>query len=619
MAEKRKPNDWVDPDAWLNELADDLGDDFLVVVAPEVQRVVLPGVVVVPQGLIVMHARNWDGEITPSAVGSWRQKCPDGTSRSYPNPMKDLRAAEQALRRFLREEFPELSITVTQIIVLTNPEATIEGRPLVGNVLIVLREQLAREINALVAAMPGDRLDRSACEELATALVERRLTRNQKALTPFVFRSGSFLGGNRKVWTISDLFRHIDRNPSDGIYHMRNGTLENWLKDQGALYMARLVHEAADTAGKDPRAALEKMLAKTGLVNPRGVTIQPRKLDLGRVLTGADCGDTITIKAGAHHGYVVGTLETSDPWLRVDPKQVSGNETRVAVRVDTSKLPIQTKPYVGLITLHSDLIEKPIRIPVRLRVAVEPSAFMRIFLRPLLGAIVAGIIGALLGFTLGIYGIKPPVFLGSLLPGWPAEQAWALLIGVFWMIWGVVRGLQQPLTQPIDVWLLRWFLGTLLWMLPFGLIALACTWIMSLIPATSKLITPEVGTTLLVGALAVAIVPAVLDRGRVVSNGKVRSVDTINSRRPLIITLVAIGLALCVFAGFLYIPTLWQSSEVQTGRVNAQSWISVQYQTFRTKIDSWVEGYYLRRYDRRTKSISSPTPSTNRASPTPTK
>lgn len=616
MNDQSQPGKYDISNSWLDELSDDLSDEYLVVAEPEIEHVRLTGIVVVPQGIVVLHARDWTGDIVPSAIGSWRQQVQFGGSKTYPNPTKDLHASEQALRHFIREEFSDLKVTIVQLIVLTNPDAQIVGRPLVGNMLVIRRSEVAQEVNALVSAMPGEPLSSIARDELATALVERKLTRNQRATSPFVFRSSSFLGSNRKAWTLAQLFQYMSRNPNDGIYHMRNGTLEKWLVNQGALHMAKLVHDVTNESGHDPRAAFEKMIAKSGLVKSHGIVVHPHKIDLGRVLAGYDCADTITVKSNSRQGYVVASLETSESWLRVDPKQISGGETKVNVRVDTSKLPIQAKPFSGMITLVSELTPRPINIPVKVRVVVEPSAFVRLVIRPIIGAIIAGVLGAFLGLLLGVYGPNPPGFIANLLPALTPVRLWMLIVGVFWVLWGIIRGFQQPLTLPIDVWLLRWFIGTLLWMLPFGIVSLALIWMLGAVPSTANLTSPPIRSAILIGALALSIVPAVLDRSRAFTTGQSLTSGALNTRRPFVVTLISMSLATLTFAGLLYVPSLWRSDQVQGTKAGAQTWITDQYHVVKTRIDSWIETYYMQRYDHRAKTSPTPTPSIKRPSPT---
>ena len=58
----------------------------------------------------------------------------------------------------------------------------------------------------------------------------------------------------------------MDRYPSDGIHHLRNGTLAEWLDEEGATHLAQLARSVISHPGIDMHVALETFLLGTGLV-----------------------------------------------------------------------------------------------------------------------------------------------------------------------------------------------------------------------------------------------------------------------------------------------------------------------------------------------------------------
>ncbi|MHB1357347.1 MAG: nuclease-related domain-containing protein, partial [Anaerolineae bacterium] len=69
-------NDPDGPDAWLFELSNGLTDEYVVVANLVIQRAQISAIVINQKGLIVLHARPWQGHIVPSAIGSWRGQTP---------------------------------------------------------------------------------------------------------------------------------------------------------------------------------------------------------------------------------------------------------------------------------------------------------------------------------------------------------------------------------------------------------------------------------------------------------------------------------------------------------------------------------------------------------------
>jgi hypothetical protein len=606
-----------DPDAWLADLSDELADTSLIIANPIIQRIPLAGIVVSSKRLFVLHIRNWQGHILPAKEGPFRGQSTDGVESSYTNPAPAVHEAEHALRSFLHDEFPKYKPHISHLVALVNPGADVGAQPDGMSFKVTRLGDLAQEIKTIDSGSTDPDLDQATRESVAVALQGSWISRNYRTLQPFVFRGDSRSVVNRRAWTVQQAFRHMNRFPKDGIYHLRNGTLEQWLTSQGALHLAQLTHEAVSVGDKDPRISLEKLLAKSGLVDPRGATVRPRRLDMGRVLTGAECGQLLTVQARARHGYVAGTLDTTARWLRVDPKQVTGHTCLVAVRADTSNLPIQDTPHEGTIVFTSQLLADSITIPVKVRVVGEPSRFSKFVLRPLLGFLIAAVIGFMLGVAMGQWGIAPPGWLSRFTAGWSPSLVWGVIFGIFWAAWGLIYGLQQPVTQPLERGLLRWLVVAMLWMLPLGLIALTVAWALAQVYSASNLARPEVGTSIVIVALALAIVPAVLDKSQQHPDNHIISANKARLKRPLTITIVSICLALLVFIGVMFVPKAWRIEGVQETKTSAQGWLATQYYALRDKIDNYIRDYYLRQYDRRAPLQQPPTP-TRTAAPTRT-
>ena len=177
-------------------------------------------------------------------------------------------------------------------------------------------------------------------EAVAAALHERRLSVNQRATRPFVFRGGGLLGTRARAWTIHDAVKHMDRRPEDGIYHLTNGTLAQWLDEEGAADLAALARHAVDAGRADRRKALEIFLLGTGLVARPRLKTRPKALDLGYAISGETVAGRIRLGRGRGRGYLYGELEPGAPWLEVQPRSFAGGSVDLAVTADTHTLQI---------------------------------------------------------------------------------------------------------------------------------------------------------------------------------------------------------------------------------------------------------------------------------------
>ena len=201
--------------------------------------------------------------------------------------------------------------------------------------------------------------DETVREDLAVALRDRQLTVGQRASKPFVFRSGGLLGASAKAWTVRDVVAYMDRHPSDGIFHLCNGTLEHWLLEEGAPHLAKLAHQAVIEGRNDRRRALEIFLIGTGLVARPRLALSPKQVNLGYILDGTSASELLRIRRGRGRGYLYGKLAAGEQWLHLSPKDFSANAADVVVTVDTTPLLIGPEPYRADVLVASSAGAEP--------------------------------------------------------------------------------------------------------------------------------------------------------------------------------------------------------------------------------------------------------------------
>ena len=178
------------------------------------------------------------------------------------------------------------------------------------------------------------------------------LAGTQHTNEPFVFRSGGLFHSGKQVKSIHAAIKHMDRYPEDGIYHLRNGTLAQWLDDQGAEDLAKLAREVVRKRETDPRVTLETFLIGTGLVRRPRLSLRPKAMALPYILSGQKAECLLRVRKGRGRGYLFGGLHTSQPWLRVDPARFSGKPLESVISVSTEALPISNTPHSGAILVE---------------------------------------------------------------------------------------------------------------------------------------------------------------------------------------------------------------------------------------------------------------------------
>ena len=597
---------WSADDLVAARLREELPDEYYVASEPTLAHNVLDAMVVGPQGIFVLHLRDWEGEVHPAQRGQWLERPGDGRELHHPNPAQEAKSVRQALGVFLRDEFPSLNPLIYHLVVLTSPGARVVGS---GDPdLPVL--SIDGAVQAIMStALPTDKrpLDPETLELLSTALCERGLTASQQAAEPFVFRSGGLFGSGKKVRTIRAMVRHMDRHPEDGLFHLRNGTLAKWLSEQGSEHLSRLARDVMQSGDSDARVPLERFLIGTGLVARPRLLTRPRRVNLGYALAGQQRSCRLRIRQGRGRGYLYGTLRKHDAWLTIEPTRFSGGSSVCLVKADTETLPIARMPSRSEILIESSASEEPIAVPVRVRVVAMPSSINQRLLRPLVGLLAAVLLGGALGWAMGRWGVAAPSGLAGLtVPAMSSAGTWMLLIGLFWALLGWLRGRSQPAEWPVAYAAGRWALITAVWALAIGCVTAAGYWAWNrFFPATGPADSGVTGMSVFLLSLAVSILPAVQwERRR--AQGLEASSDLLRPRallRPLLWAIVGVALVVLVATGGPLLGPVWQ----QVGSPQPQKLATELWDRLGTGVNNIIDRLYIRYYDRRAPVPPTPT------------
>ena len=588
-----------------------LPDEYSFVSEPVVRGRPLDAVVIGPQGLFVLHVREWEGEIRPTQRGTWRERSESGRVVSHPSPAREAQRATRELRAFLRDEFPSLRPAIYHFVVLTKPGARVVAYGGAEPSCVRL-EDVAREIAAVAPAEPG--LDRESRESLALALHERQLTASQRASQPFIFRSSSFLGLGRKAWTIRQVVKQMDKRPAEGIHHLRNGSLERWLSDQGALHLAPLAREAVRESSIDRRVSLETFLLGTGLVRRPRISIKPRRLDFGYVLSGENTMRRLRARKGQGRGYLIGSLQASDPWLRVEPADFRGSHDPL-VSIDTEPLMITEQPAKATILVESNASDRPIPIPVRIHVEPVPAGLSRYLLRPLAGLLVAAMFGAVVGWYLGGRGVRAPAWLtGRTSPPLTSKAGWALLTAFFWSLLGTIRGIYQPLAWPIAYAIRRWLSRTFFWGVTLCFLTAAALGLTAwLYPDVGRSITEATRQSFIAAAVAAAILPGTV--GEILTARARRHAAVGPPQRTRLRTYAlaaaAVALVFLILAGVRMAGPALEQYAADARVKSVQEWATHRLVQWEAALNGLRDDLFVHLYDRRAPAGSAsvaPTP-----------
>lgn len=596
MAELLTDDRWPEPDSLGLVLQEMLPGDYVVVEEPVVAGRTLDMVVVAPQGLFNLRQKNWSGQIRPVQDGDWQAQLESGVEGTYPNPAPEASADQGTLAAFLREKFPKLrQLPIHSLVVFSNPAATLAPGS-TPDPMVTTPTGVASVILTTHPAPGSPPLPEQARAEIAQALYAQHFSATQRASQPFIFRSGGLVGSGKSVWTIQEAVQHMDRHPEDGIFHLTNGTLAAWLEAEGAIQLADLARDVLRTRESDPRVPLEMFLIGTGLIERPRLKVRPQPLNLGCVISGGACSGRIRLSKGPGRGYLFGTLQSSQPWLRVEPRSFSGGPVDALVTVDTSALPISRASLQADLMIESSASAEPVAVPVRVRISGEPSQLNRYGLRPLVDALAAGLVGAAIGALLGTVG-----GLGA--PAGVAVPAvfWALVIGLAWAAFGLLRGTGQRTAWTATYATARYLLRIALWTVGLGVAAAVGLTLWNLLSGAEgpALVSPS-GVRLPLVAMALAILPATVAELRAArrANDAPLGRDGRSLLQPALVALAAIALVALLALGVRWAGPTWQQL-VGTGTVDtAEDWAAERWQDMNEAVQKATDQIYLWQYNR---------------------
>lgn len=574
------------PDSLGAYLREALPDDQIVVADPVVSRREIAAIVVGPGGLVVVDAAD------SLLAGS------DANGADA--------AVVQVVHAFLAAEFSALHLPVGYCrAVMSGPRVTSwvtsglpawrlvqpDGAPALG---------LAEAILAAPAPLDSPLADPAARMAVAVALRDCQITPSQRTTRPFVFRSGgTLLGGARQAWTIRAALEHIDRHPQDGVYHLRNRTLEHWLAAEGAAHLATLARTAGDRCFDDPRRGLEEFLIGSGLVVRAVLALQPPRLDLGYILAGESATGHFRISRPGGAGYLLGHLTTSDSCVSVYPSSFSGERVAVTVTVDTAGLLLQAAPCEAVVAVHSVAHAELQTIPVRFRVAPLPSRFSRFIGRPLIGLLAGALFGALIGGAWWLNAAPKLTVADRLLVGSPLF--WLGLFSLLWAGMGVFRGLLQPAAWPSSYALLRWLYSVLIWSGALGVFGVTAVWLWYRGFLGDASLRPETMWIALHYGVALSILPAtvqeLLAAQRRSSVGLARPWQQVGRR--LTWAVASAGLLLLLAAAPVFVRPAWERASQADTRRAAEQWAATGWAQATVAVNELLRQLYLYAYDRR--------------------
>ena len=613
--------------AYLREA---LPDDYIVVADPVLYRCPLDAVVVGPGGLTLIEAD---------------ERQPQTSARAGAKPRRSAPSREQtamaAVRSFMRDEFPKLRLPVHYLVAKRDPVAELPSWT-VADLVSAKSDTLAEAVMRIQAADGGVLSTPEAREALAVAVRDRRLTVNQRATRPFVFRGGGLLRVGTKAWTVRAAVEHMDRYPADGVYHLSNGTLARWLQEQGAADLAELARRAVHEGRTDRRRALEIFLLGTGLVARPRLVARPKVLDLGYVLSGETATGRLRLKRGRGRGYLFGNLETSAPWLRAEPQSFAGGPVALTVSAETLALQISPDPYEEALLVASSAAEEPIPLPIRVRVVAEPALVSRWVQRPLAGLLLGALLGGLSGWLWAQVAPALPVRITAYLP-FSETLAWPLLVLAFWAIIGLGRGLFQPPAWPARYAAGRWLAQLAVWASLLALLGAAAAWwtqrafgLFAGPPRDAYVQAALVGVALSTLPASIfslrrvkAPAPTTSQQPAAAPGGTIgassasdpTSESRRNVRRAVWGTVAAAALILALVFTPQLVRTDWTEVRAQENVVTAETWATTQWGRLNSAADDLMNRLYLRYYDRRApeqpKPASTPvrTPAATRTGP----
>jgi hypothetical protein len=604
MAQLYATGGWVAPGSVAAYLREALPDNHIVVANPVVCRCPIDAIVVGPGGLSIVQTPEGDG------------LSPDELRRRGRTPQECERNATQAVKTFLADEHPRLAPVVRYYRAERDAGGepvwrTVEGGGAMAGKALAESIESAGQGGVPLWAAPETQ------EDLAAELREDRLTATMRASNPFVFRSGGPFRVGATVWTIKDAVAHMDRYPEDGVYHLRNGTLAAWLKEEGAGRLAELAREAPLSTKSDGRAALELFLIGTGLVERPVLVCRPRAVDLGYALQGEAAQRVLRLKRRRGRGYLYGELATNEPWLSLEPLAFAGDATEVVVTAATDALPIHPQPHLADVLVDSTAAEAPVAIPARVRVVAAPPPLVRYGVRPLIAALLGLLLGAGIGVLFGLTGAPLPAAIEAVRP--LGVSIWVFLVAALWALFGLVRGLTQPPAWPALYAAGRWLPRLAAWAGALALGAVLIVWAWRLGAGDAPMAHSDTYFLAALGGLALAVIPASLSEAA--SGGRAADPTVVKGRWNRRRAIAVAALAAVVLAAALLIPRAvapaWRQLQAQGALQDATAWVENSWSRLEGLANGAIDVLYLRYYDRRAPLSPTPTPTPPESAATP--
>ena len=575
------------------------GHEYHVVTGPQVEHLGLDAVVVAPSGLFALHTRNWEGRLLVDARGNWQTTLATGKTVKLHDPRAAVAQADRRLRGLLRRELPTLQCEVRHFLVCVSVGIDLSGAK-DASPRCVSAQDLAQAITT-AAETAQELLEPEECEHLTRLLSGKVAPVEQKAVRPFEFRASNAWGLNRRGKTVQEVARYLEQHPDQGLQDLRSGALEQWFAENGEDRLAALAHEIALRPQPSTRVAIETFLVRSGLVRPPTICVRPRWINAGHMVVGETAKVSVHIGKGRGRGYLFGTLETNNQWIKVSPTSFEGSVNAV-ITIDSSGLNVTQRAARAELIIWSNASALPLSVPIRNHVHPEPAPAQRYLFRPLVGAGIAGVLGALLGWVCGA--------LGRAIPAWATGMSWlpstapafyAATVGMLWAVLGGWRGLAQRPAWPLGYALRRWLVRVGLWSaIP---VAIVMTWygfIAWLVPSWASHIPPALRGVLPILA-CLAIIPGTIGemsaaRGR-------ESVQNVGragwrARAGRVVTAALASVALLVGSMFAYQPFGLQRS-LLTGTQPARVQVEQQAKRLQDKLNQLIDQAYIRLYDRR--------------------
>ncbi len=529
-------------------LAANLPSQYEIVVAPVIDEVAFDLIVVQIRELVVLHL----------------------AANTRPSLLEKRKAA---VRILIAAESIDRDFPIQHVFVASSTEkgAGVTAVTPIGAVEIILASH--------PVATLGE--DSDTAHRLLRALRLSTTDLDRQATTPFHFRTAG-----RRASTVADAIHLMDRHPDDAIYHIQNGTLAHWLRQEEVDHLADELDLIMRHHGHEPRVALENFLLATGLVPRPILRLTPKWLDLGRIVAGQEQGARLRIAKGRGRGYLYGELYSPHAWLRCSAERLRGEPLDLTVWVDTGSLTIQKDPYQVSLRLECNAAATPVEVPVRFQIVGQPTPLLRFWLRPLAGGILAGAFGLLLGFL--FVRLTP---LPSTLP----DSAVLSLITLIWASLGVYLGLRQPPTWALVPTIIRRMFGLLS---SLGLLGGTGLFILT----TWPWLLPDQTTAgpIVITLLCLAIFPTTLVELRLARAEKQNLRPLPRSWRQSVRRGVRVLVVLLILLSILaLVSSLWQAAIANGTDASVQAQVEEQWRVWNVRLNGWVDELTARYYEGR--------------------